>query len=63
MASIVLQDHIRRGGYSKEAFPREKLDTLVETISEEIVNPFMRQEFRKKVDDRMREAKLVSYDL
>jgi type II secretory pathway predicted ATPase ExeA len=63
MASIVLQDHIRRGGYSKEAFPREKLDNLVETISEEIVNPFMRQEFRKKVDDRMREAKLVSYDL
>ena len=63
MASIILQDHIRRGGYSKEAFPREKLNTLVETISEEIVNPYMRQEFRKKVDDRMRQASLMNYDL
>jgi hypothetical protein len=63
MASIVLQDHVRRGGHSKEAFPKEKLDHLVESISEEIVNPYMRQEFRKKVDDRMREARLLSYDL
>jgi general secretion pathway protein A len=63
MASIVLQDHIRRGGYSKEAFPKEKLEKLVETVSEEIVDPYMRREFRKTVDHRMREASLVRYDL
>ncbi len=63
MASIVLKDHIRRGGYSMEAFPKDKLEKLVETISEEIVNPYMRHQFRKKVDDRMRQASLMSYDL
>jgi type II secretory pathway predicted ATPase ExeA len=50
MARIVLQDHVRRTGYSMESFPQEKLEELVQAVSEEILDPYMRTEFRKAVD-------------
>jgi general secretion pathway protein A len=56
MASIVLEDHIPLLGHSPEDFPREKLAKLIEAVSQEILDPAMRERFRKAAYDRIRAA-------
>jgi type II secretory pathway predicted ATPase ExeA len=46
MASMVLRDHIRRLGQSMNTFPKEKLGTLIEAVSQEVLDSYMRQQFR-----------------
>ena len=56
MASIVLQDNIRRLGQSMTNFPQKKLPSLIESVSNEILDPIARQWFCKAAFDRARES-------
>ena len=55
MAAIVLRDHMRRLGQDIELFPKEKLAKLIEALSQEILEPSMRQRFYNGAHQRIRE--------
>jgi hypothetical protein len=55
MASIVLQDNVRRLGQSVADFPKKKLPFLIESIGNEILDPSLRQSFCRSALDRVRE--------
>jgi general secretion pathway protein A len=55
MASIVLQDNVRRLGQSVADFPKKKLPFLIESIGSEILDPSLRQSFCSSALDRVRE--------
>lgn len=45
MASFILREQIRLEGHRMEVFPRNKLPKLIESVSQEILDASMRQEF------------------
>ena len=45
MASIVLKDNIRRLDQSPADFPKKKLNALIDAVSNEILDPWIRQKF------------------
>ncbi len=53
MASIVLKDRVASLGESLDRFPEEKLKGLIELVSDEILDPSMRQDFQKLVQERL----------
>lgn len=55
MASFVIQEYIRNMGPSEAGFPSEKLPSLIEAVSQEIVSPYVRQNFRTVAEERLRE--------
>jgi type II secretory pathway predicted ATPase ExeA len=55
MASIVLQDNVRRLGQSVADFPKKKLPFLIESIGNEILDPSLRQSFCRSALDRVRQ--------
>lgn len=55
MASIVLQDNVRRLGQSITDFPKKKLPLLIDSISNEILDPSLRQSFCTAAFDRIRQ--------
>jgi type II secretory pathway predicted ATPase ExeA len=53
MASIVLKDRAASLGESLDRFPEEKLKGLIELVSDEILDPSMRQDFQKLIQERV----------
>ena len=53
MASIVLKDRAASLGESLERFPEDKLKALIELVTDEILDPSMRQEFQQHVQERV----------
>jgi type II secretory pathway predicted ATPase ExeA len=53
MASIVLKDRAASLGESLDRFPEDKLKALVELVSDEILDPSMRQDFQQLVQERV----------
>lgn len=53
MARIVIRDQIRILNATAESFPRERLLNLIESVSREICDEFMRNEFRKKMAEQI----------
>ena len=53
MASIVLKDRVASLGESLDRFPEDKLKALIELVSNEILDPSMRQDFQKLVQQRV----------
>jgi general secretion pathway protein A len=54
MASIVLQDNVKRLGQSATNFPPRKLSALIEAVSGEILDPSARRTFCKSALDRVK---------
>ncbi len=54
MASIVIEDRVRKLGHSVKAFPEKNWGTLIECVSKEIVEPSMRQQFQQSLSHRVR---------
>jgi general secretion pathway protein A len=53
MARIVIREEIHRLNATAESVPREQLWNLIETVSREICDELMRDEFRKKLADEI----------
>jgi type II secretory pathway predicted ATPase ExeA len=53
MASIVLKDRVASLGESLDRFSEDKLKALIELVSDEILDPSMRQDFQKLVQERV----------
>jgi general secretion pathway protein A len=53
MASIVLKDRAASLGESLDRFPENKLKALIELVSDEILDPTMRQDFQQHVEERV----------
>jgi choline kinase len=53
MASIVLKDRAAGLGESLDRFPEDKLKALIELVSDEILDPSMRQDFQQLVQERV----------
>ncbi|HEX6174967.1 MAG TPA: AAA family ATPase [Candidatus Binatia bacterium] len=53
MASIVLKDRAASLGESLDRFPVDKLKALIELVSDEILDPSMRQDFQQHVQERV----------
>jgi len=53
MASIVLKDRVASLGESLDRFPEDKLKALIELVSDEILDPSMRQDFQNLVQERV----------
>jgi general secretion pathway protein A len=53
MASIVLKDRAASLGESLDRFPENKLKVLIELVTDEILDPSMRQEFQQHVHERV----------
>ena len=53
MASIVLKDRAASLGESLDRFPEDKLDALIELVSDEILDPSMRQDFQQLAHERV----------
>jgi general secretion pathway protein A len=54
MAGIVLRDQLKNLGESRESFPLAKLDTLLESLSREILDETMRVNFRQHMLQQFR---------
>src|SRR5262245_27312144 len=57
MSKIVLRDQIKTLGESFEKFPHAKVDTLVETVSREVLDEGMRAQFRHKMLEQIKALK------
>ena len=55
MAHIVLADHIGSMGASPDRFPREKVGTLIDSVSREIFDESIRERFRLSMSEKIRE--------
>jgi type II secretory pathway predicted ATPase ExeA len=53
MASIVLKDRAASLGESLDRFPEDKLNALIELVSDEILDPSMRQDFQQLAQERV----------
>ena len=53
MASIVLKDRAASLGESLDRFPEDKLKAMIELVTDEILDPSMRQEFQQHVQERV----------
>jgi hypothetical protein len=53
MASIVLKDRAASLGESLDRFPEDKLKALIQVVSDEILDPSMRQDFQQLVQERV----------
>jgi type II secretory pathway predicted ATPase ExeA len=51
MAQIVLSEHVRLLGAALDRFPREKVDTLIESVSREIFDESVRERFRQNMSE------------
>jgi hypothetical protein len=49
MSKIVLRDQIKALGESSEKFPHTKVDMLLESVSREILDERMREQFRHRM--------------
>ncbi len=49
MAGLVIREQIRALNVTAESFPRERLPRLIESVSSEVCDEFMRKEFRRKM--------------
>jgi type II secretory pathway predicted ATPase ExeA len=54
MAKIVLRDQLRILGESYERFPHRKVEMLLESVSREILDEEMREQFRQQMVERIR---------
>ena len=54
MAHIVLRDQIRAIGESSDRFPNTKLEWIIESVSREILDETMREQFRKYMHVQIR---------
>ncbi len=54
MAKLILLDHIRLCGGSKESFPKKKLKSLLDSLSREIFDSTMKSQFQKAMSERIR---------
>jgi general secretion pathway protein A len=54
MASIVIEDRVRKLGHSVKAFPEKNWGTLIEYVSQEIMEPSMKQQFQQSLSHRVR---------
>jgi general secretion pathway protein A len=54
MSGIVIREKIRSLDASAESFPREKLWNLIDSVSQEIGDELMRNEFRQNMADQLR---------
>jgi general secretion pathway protein A len=54
MAKIVLRDQLKILGESYERFPNTKVEMLLESVSREILDQGMREQFRKRMLERIR---------
>jgi type II secretory pathway predicted ATPase ExeA len=51
MAQIVLSEHVRLLGAALDRFPREKVGSLIESVSREIFDESVRQRFRQNMSE------------
>jgi type II secretory pathway predicted ATPase ExeA len=49
MASVILQEHIHKINGTPKSFPKEKLNHLIEVLSEEIFDSGFREQFRNRM--------------
>ena len=54
MAHIVLREKIRAIGESPDRFPNTKLESIIDSVSDEILDETMRQHFRRLVNEHIR---------
>jgi len=54
MAKIVLRDQLKILGESYERFPHRKVEILLESVSQEILDEGMREQFRQRMLERIR---------
>ena len=54
MARIVLAEHIKHAGVSAARFPRDKIAGLVDSVSREIFDESIRNQFRQHMSERMK---------
>jgi capsular exopolysaccharide synthesis family protein len=54
MAHIVLNEHIESMGASSDHFPQDKLDSLINSVSQEISNASVRERFCLYMSDKIR---------
>jgi type II secretory pathway predicted ATPase ExeA len=54
MAKMVLRDQIKTLGESSERFPHAKVEMLLESVSSEILDEGMREQFRQRMLERIR---------
>jgi len=53
MALVVLRDRVTRLQESLDRFPKNKLPELIESVSEEILEPSMKHTFERLVQERV----------
>lgn len=53
MAHIVIEDRIRKLGYTARTFPEKDWGTLIDSVSEEILEPSMRRKFQQSLAHRI----------
>ena len=53
MAHIVIEDRIHKLGYTSRAFPEKDWETLIESVSEEILEASMRRKFQQSLARRI----------
>jgi hypothetical protein len=49
MAAVIVWEHVRAMGESKNAFPMRRLQQLLDQTSSEIANDAMRERFRRRM--------------
>jgi hypothetical protein len=54
MAPVIVWDHIRLLGESRDGFPRSRFKELVENVCKEVLNDKLRQGFRTAMDQGLR---------
>jgi hypothetical protein len=54
MAKIVLRDQLKILDESYERFPHRKVEILLESVSQEILDEGMREQFRQRMLERIR---------
>jgi general secretion pathway protein A len=54
MAHIVLAEHMKLLGHGLERFPRDKIGSLVESVSREIFDESIRERFRQSMSERIK---------
>jgi capsular exopolysaccharide synthesis family protein len=55
VAPLVVRDHIASLGESPDAFPKSRIDELVESIAPEILHGELRSRFRRKISEEIRD--------
>jgi hypothetical protein len=53
MACIVIEERVRKLGYTMRGFPEQNWGSLIESVSEEILEPSMRKRFQQSLARRV----------